>query len=150
LRSAERLDILAHATLSPDGLFSRYALYLIGATTLALTTTACELITGRDCTSIAVPAVSVGVADSLSGTPVAVEAIVRVRDGAYLDSVIVPPPQPGYFFLPASLAVERTGNYDVTVTASGYRQWRQGNVRVRDANCHPQTAHLTARLVRAP
>jgi hypothetical protein len=48
------------------------------ALTLALGTTACELLTGVDCTSIAIPAVSVDVVDSLTGLPVAIAATVRV------------------------------------------------------------------------
>jgi hypothetical protein len=110
---------------------------------------ACQLISGGDCTSIAVPALAVDVLDSVSGTSLPAQAIAYARDGAFADSATVPPPTPG-FLQPAELAWNRAGTYDVSVRSDGYREWVETGVRVRNVNCHPQTAHLTARLVRVP
>jgi hypothetical protein len=49
-------------------------------------------------------------------------------------------------FGPFHLAHEQSGTYEVTVEAQGYSLWQRTGVRVRDGECHVQTAELTARL----
>ena len=122
---------------------------LVPGVALLLVSTACELITGQVCTTIAIPAVTVDILDSLSGALLPTESIAYARDGGFVDSTVVPPPRPGFVFQPAALAIERPGTYEVTVRSTGYRDWRQSGVRVRDDGCHPRTARLVARLVRA-
>lgn len=113
----------------------------------------CEAITdvfSGDCTSVAIPGISVVVLDSLSGAGIASGAMVRVRDGSFADSVSAPDDVVDYNTLGLYLAYERPGVYQVTVTRQGYRSWSASNVRVKKDGCHVSTAMLTARLFRLP
>ena len=113
---------------------------------------ACDAITGLfsgDCTTIAIPAISVTVVDSVSGAPLAHGSTVRARDGAYADSLVVPADTSSTPF-PIGLALERAGVYQVSVSHPGYRDWSAANVRASKDGCHVRTAVLVAHLVRSP
>jgi hypothetical protein len=101
------------------------------------------------CTTVVVPAIRVTVIDSVTGESRERGSTVRARDGSFVDSRVVPDDSTLAPF-PIQLADERAGTYVVSVSRAGYRDWTASNVRVRDEGCHVGTAHLVARLVRAP
>ncbi|HEX6749450.1 MAG TPA: hypothetical protein VF092_19295 [Longimicrobium sp.] len=88
------------------------------------------------------PAVQVTVQDSLSGAVITPGATVVIRDGAYADSLTVPPPVETI-----GLGSGRVGTYEVTVRKSGYRNWVKAGVQAKDGTCGVQTVNLVARLV---
>ena len=110
------------------------------------------------CTSVSFPGactadfrygLNVTVVDSLTGGPPA-SATLIARDGAHVDSIgpqapfLNGPQGPAVLLL--SAAGERAGTYDVTVRASGYREWTQADVRVTADECHVRGVEITARL----
>ena len=128
-------------------------LRIIASAATLLVLAGCDSITGlfsHDCTSIALWAVSVTVVDSVSGTAIGSGAIVRVRDGAFVDSIVRPSGTTDLDSAPFGLAPERAGRYQVKATRSGYRDWNTSDVRVTRDACHVRTAILLARLVPAP
>jgi hypothetical protein len=103
----------------------------------------CQLlnIQPKLCTMEAVPALTVRVTDE-TGKSLLNRSTIRVQDGSYVDSLTVTDAA-----LPAaSLAYERSGNYEVRVDRAGYQPWIQKNVRVRKGECHVQTIELEAKL----
>jgi hypothetical protein len=98
------------------------------------------------CTLIALPAVSVTIVDSMTGSPVSATVTVIATHGPYADTAIVPPPSlPGP--ATASLAEERAGFYRVEARAPGYALWTSPLLHVRQGDCHVETVAVTARLV---
>jgi hypothetical protein len=116
---------------------------------LALCVAGCDLLgIGTECTLVARSALLIEVVDSASGAPILagdVEVLVVVTDGSYVDSLRVDGPV-GRPTAALPLAEERSGNYRVEVTASGFAPWVVSNVRVQEDECHVLTRELTARL----
>lgn len=119
---------------------------LVGVTLLPMLGSACP---GGDCTTIAVPDIVVFVMDSVSGLPAAAGVVGRIQEGNYQDpfrphsSRGVPPNDT---LLSLQAGSERGGRYLVTLDKPGYAHWETSNVRVRNGDCHVETATLTARL----
>lgn len=116
-------------------------------------TAGCGIFDPTVCTLEARPAIQVEVMDSISGEPVRGPVRVVARDGSAtyeFDSqhVFLPPmaDPDTVVFGPFYLAHEQPGTYEVTVEAQGYRLWQRIGVRVREGECHVQTAELTALL----
>lgn len=97
------------------------------------------------CTEEARPGLSVTVRDSLTAAAVASDVEVVAVDGAYADTVRASLLGSGVY----SLAYERPGTYDVTVTHPDYKTWHQSAVQVAADECHVRTVALLARLQRS-
>ena len=117
---------------------------LLGVMTLAACTD--SLI----CTLSVEPGVVVEIRDAADDAPLAAGAAGRVREGAFSDSLRAYGVTEGGTLLSRAGADEREGSYVVEVSHAGYVTWTQGGVRVSGDGCHVETAHLQARLVRAP
>jgi hypothetical protein len=118
-----------------------------------LTLTACDAITGLfpgDCTTMPVPAIRIDVVDSITGVTIGSGATVRVRDGSFTYSLVVPTDPTSGAPGPISLGFERAGVYQISVSHPEYRDWSASDVRVTRDRCHVRTAILVARLVHAP
>ena len=117
----------------------------------ALAGGACDLLDSDPalCTDEFVYGLHVTVQDSVTGAPAASGAQLIARDGAYADTVTVPPAaeDPDNWVLQA--AGERPGVYTVTVRKAGFLAWERTGVVVTADDCHVRTVELTARLQRA-
>lgn len=123
-----------------------------GLTAVLLGLMACNLDEPVSCVAAVAPAVQVEVRDSISNQPAAYGATGTAVDGSFVDSLRVSglglyPPETLLYMRAAD---EREGTYAITVTKPGYVDWYQANVQVTRGPCHVDTAHLTARLQRAP
>jgi hypothetical protein len=128
---------------------------------LALALGSCDL-GGTLCTAEVVPAIEVEVRDATTGAPAACNALLVVREGAFVDSVaasnVFDPSAPadstgGCGRLPDLLglsgAEERSGTYSVRVEKPGYVTWERTSVRVPVDECHVRTARFDVALERA-
>jgi hypothetical protein len=103
------------------------------------------------CDLVARPAVRVTVIDSVTGSPVMHGTRVRIRDGAFADSITTPADTTiaywhGILF---GTATERPGRYSVTVSHQGYADWSVSGVRVTKNACGVIPVLVVARLVRS-
>lgn len=93
--------------------------------------------------------ISVTVVDSATGQPPD-SALLVARTREAVDSMgPVPPIQVvlnGPPMLILSAAPERAGTYNLTVRASGYRDWNRTGVQVTRDACHVRATKITARL----
>src|SRR5262245_36974154 len=130
----------------------RHRSLLVALAAVAPSLSACDALqslTGGDCTTIAIPGISVAVFDSLTHAGLFFGTTVRAYDGAYTDSLTVTgDPGSAPDALPISVAFEHAGTFRVTVTHPGYIAWTTTGVQVKKDGCHVQTARLTAQLVR--
>jgi len=102
---------------------------------------------GTVCTEEARPALSIGLADSVTGRSTGFSNVsIVARDGAYADSVTQATYPAAPFNGPVSLAYEHRGTYTVTVRADGYAPWQRSGVVVTGDQCHVATVSLLARL----
>ena len=123
---------------------------LVCSSLLALA--ACEtestVLPEPDCDLVALSALMVGVQDSVSGAGIAAGSTIVVKDGAFVDSLVVAPNRTDLNNAqvhPANV-FERAGTYDITVRRSGYATWTRSGVSVTRGRCHVQTVSVTARL----
>ena len=116
-------------------MFARTCALVLGTTLIA----ACDLLGPRVCNTIALPAISLDVRDSVTDATITEGFRAIARDGTFADTALFPPPQ---------LAHERAGTYTVTVEKEGYQTWSRTGIRVRDGECHVRTVDLVARLKR--
>jgi hypothetical protein len=93
------------------------------------------------CTMEARSALAVVVVDSVTGAGLAASAVAIAREGTFADTLR------GADSV-ASGVFERAGTYRVEVSASGYAPWSRDGVKVERDQCHVQTVHLRAPLVR--
>jgi hypothetical protein len=121
---------------------------------------ACDL-GGTLCTESIEPAVEVEVRDAATGAPAACNALLIVREGAYVDSAAYNnydrhfpadttrgcEREPDLLRLTA--ADERAGTYTVRVEKPGYAAWERAGVRARAGECHVETVRLEVLLERA-
>lgn len=113
----------------------------------------CSALTGesRTCTADFRFGLAVTVVDSLTDAPPS-SALLIVRDGAFADTLGPATPQPvvlnGSPVLILFTAGEREGTYDLTVRATGYRDWTRVGVTVTKDVCHVRRTDITARLQR--
>jgi hypothetical protein len=91
---------------------------------------------------------ALGVAVRDAVTDAWLPATVVATDGSFREVLGPGPGVPGVAAPPSYYGVaERTGTYQVTVNAAGYKSWTQQNVVVtRGTDCHVRTASLVARL----
>lgn len=122
--------------------FSRLLCASIGALALAGCERAAPLSTCN--LPVVLFGLQVIVVDSLTNTSPP-SAILIARSGAYVDSVGPRTPD-ALGWLSLSAAMERSGMYDLTVRAPGYREWTRADVRVTDDGCHVDPVAVTARL----
>ena len=103
------------------------------------------------CTLEARPGIVVSILDSLSGStgPFTSVAYVAREGAAYRDSTFIGnvPAASGAISFSAGLAYERTGTYDVSVKANGYKLWTKTGVVVTKDMCHVIAVPVTARLI---
>ncbi len=109
---------------------------------LILGAAGCHDTTGIACTLEARPALSVTVRDLSTDALVTGETRVIAKDGAYADTA-----DAAFLGMVYSLAYERPGTYEVTVTNPAYDTWNQVGVRVTAGECHVETVSILARLV---
>jgi hypothetical protein len=101
------------------------------------------------CTEIAMAAVNVKVLDSVSSLGLPFSSLwARVRDGVYMDSSFVVQTLATDAPKTFGLAYERSGTYEVTVKAIGYKEWKRSNIVVARDECHVIPVLITARLQR--
>ncbi|HEX7117278.1 MAG TPA: hypothetical protein VF212_00720 [Longimicrobiales bacterium] len=113
----------------------------------ALGLTGCELGIGPAlCTTDAPPSFEVTVLDDATGENLAPDAIVWVRDGAFVDTLVVDVDVDSVYYG----FFDRSGTYEVVAEHEGYVDWRRTGVEVEDGECHVITRELTARLTPAP
>jgi hypothetical protein len=91
----------------------------------------------NDCARPGYPAINVVARDSVAGT-VLTAGLAFVTDREYADTA--------YFnaSVPAPLAPNREGSYDLRVIVPGYRIWRRRNIRVRDDGCGVEPVSIEA------
>lgn len=116
-------------------------LLLVGLVALA----ACNGITAP-CDASERPGILLSIVDSASQGPILADSVrVVARDGEYADSLrftnIRPDP-----VTDVTLALEREGEYNVSVEATGYRTWERSDIRVEGGRCHVDTVELTATM----
>ena len=100
----------------------------------------CDLIIGP-CTADFRAGILVTVTDSVTGAFIETGPVrIIATDGGYADTVFVSGSLLG------GLAHERSGTYQVEVSAPGYDTWTRGGIRVRENSCHVETQSIFARL----
>jgi hypothetical protein len=103
----------------------------------------CDSTSGPEvCLAIAEPALSVTVENAESGEPLD-DALVIAREGSFADSART---RAGDHTIPATLAHERAGTYEVTAEKAGFSPWNRSGVVVPQGRCGPETVELTAQL----
>jgi len=100
------------------------------------------------CPDMLVRSIVVEIRDSATAAPLALNARGVVRDGAYVDSLLLgarltADPATTY----ERYTFSRPGTYTVEISLDGYQRWSRSNVRVEKANCGVETQHLSAKLV---
>ena len=81
--------------------------------------------------------------DSVSGAGLAASAVATVVDGGFSDTLrFVPDPDSAYRAGPD----ERSGTYNLTITAAGYQPWTLNGVTVQGGVCHVQTVYLHSHM----
>ena len=94
---------------------------------ILLAMAACEQTSAPVCTLEARAGINLTVVDE-SGQPVT-NAVAQAREGSFVETL--QRTGPGILFG----VFEREGNYDVTVTAPGYKEWRE-SIDVDADECH--------------
>jgi len=118
----------------------------VGVVSVGLWLNGCEQPAApRVCTAIAVDALVVTVADSVSGQRIC-DATVTVIDGAFAQELR---PFPAVTECTYSGPTERAGQYEVRVSRSGYVPATMTNVRVTADECHVIPVKLSVPLRRA-
>jgi hypothetical protein len=88
---------------------------------------------------------SLVILDETTGSPIESEVTVVVSEGAYTETVTIPPGGAPF----AGLAPERPGTYRVEVHASGYLTWVRQSIRVTKDDCHVVPVEVIVRLVKS-
>ena len=97
------------------------------------------------CTDQFVYGLTVTVRDQSSGTPIAEDATLTLREGAYEEVVT-----DSWDGSSLSGAGERAGTYTVTVEHAGYETWTRAGVVITADECHVIPVSLTAELIATP
>lgn len=101
----------------------------------------CEFLQGSTgCTLEQRPSFRITLTDSITAAPVTEPGLrAFVREATFLEEL----------FCREGVCVgvlERPGRYDVTVVSPSYKPWVRSGVRVREGDCHVETAVFAARL----
>ena len=94
---------------------------------------------------MAEPAVSVTPVDAETKEPIE-GVLVTAREGSYADTSTTF--FTGESFIPAHLAPERSGTYQVTAKKKGFTTWTLSGVVAEARECGPATVEITASLSR--
>lgn len=119
-----------------------------GIAAIAFLGGACDVLSPTNCTDIALAGLAISIVDIETGSPIVADDVrVEVRDGLFVEVA-----EGSSNELDLAMAFERTGRYEIHVTAAGYLPWDTTGVRVRrtDDGCHVNTVTVTAALVREP
>lgn len=90
------------------------------------------------CTDVAIPGIIVDVVSATSENALTGASGV-IREGDYVEPLDT-------FGSQLYGAYERTGTYDLEVTAEGYVPWQRQGIRVTADRCHVRTNRIEARL----
>ena len=101
------------------------------------------------CTTSVEPGIVVEIRDS-NDLPVAEEAVGRVSEGTFTDSLRAYESTATGTLLSRAGADEREGIYVVEVSHPGFTTWRETGVQVTGNGCHVETVRLQAQLIPAP
>jgi hypothetical protein len=113
----------------------------------ALVLASCGLLEPQACTLDVPPSIVVGITDSITGEPMAADAHGFIRDGEFVDSLLVFEEDGSGVPLSRHAGPDRPGRYLVVLYHAGYDPWVVGSVEVEDRGCHVETVRLEARLV---
>ncbi len=108
-----------------------------GIVLVVLTVAACNGTSAPVCTLEARAGINLTIVDQ-AGQPVT-NAVAQAREGEYVE--ILQSTGPGVLFG----VFEREGDYDVTVTAPGFKEWQE-DVEVDADECHVIPVRLTVQL----
>ena len=86
--------------------------------------------------------ITVTIKDAETNAPLASTARGVVRDGAYVDSLVLVAPDT------RAAAFERSGTYSVEVRLAGYQNFNASNVRVTAGTCHVNAVVVPALLLK--
>ncbi|QJR35497.1 hypothetical protein [Gemmatimonas groenlandica] len=95
------------------------------------------------CDASARAGITVTIKDAETMAPLAATARGVVRDGAYVDSLILVASDT------RAAAFERPGTYSVEVRLTGYQNFNTSNVRVTAGTCHVNAVVVPALLLKA-
>ncbi len=94
------------------------------------------------CDASARAGITVTIKDAETMEPLAATARGVVRDGAYVDSLVLIAPET------RAAAFERAGTYSVEVRLAGYQSFNTSNVRVTAGTCHVNAVVVPALLLK--
>ncbi len=94
------------------------------------------------CDASARAGITVTIKDALTLEPLAATARGVVRDGAYVDSLVLVAPDT------RAAAFERVGTYTVEVRLTGYQNFNVSGVRVTTGTCHVNAVVVPALLLK--
>jgi hypothetical protein len=94
------------------------------------------------CDASARAGITVTIKDAETLVPLAANARGVVRDGAYVDSLVLVAPDT------RAAAFERAGTYSVEVRLTGYQNFNTSGVRVTAGTCHVNAVVVPALLVK--
>jgi hypothetical protein len=94
------------------------------------------------CDASARAGITVTIKDAETMEPLAATARGVVRDGAYVDSLVLVAPDT------RAAAFERPGTYSVEVRLAGYQNFNTSNVRVTAGTCHVNAVVVPALLLK--
>lgn len=101
-------------------------LHAAAAGVAAILLTGCEF---ADCIATVSPGIYATIVDGATGQPPTVPVLMRIEDGTYVEEVRETARSGTSSRYEGAYA--RAGTYRVTVTASGYQEFRANNIRVR-------------------
>ena len=101
---------------------------------------------GGVCTLEARPAIDLEIRDSLTSAPIAENAVARVLDGAFGDSLRLCRQTNTGVWISRCGPYERAGTYDVLVMHASHQFWSVHGVRVSRDACHVRTVTLQVRM----
>ena len=94
------------------------------------------------CDTSARAGITVTIKDAATLEPLAANARGVVRDGAYVDSLVLVAPDT------RAAAFERAGTYSVEVRLTGYQNFNASGVRVTAGTCHVNAVVVPALLLK--
>ena len=103
----------------------------------------CDVTDPEACTAEIRYGISVEVYNLADGRPIVDGLAGLLREGEYSEEMAVTDNR-------VQGAPERSGTYDMTITAEGYETLRQNGISVRENECHVETRTLTAELTPIP
>ena len=97
------------------------------------------------CPSIALPAITVSVVDSLTRQPISGATVTALRADGYAETQTAGLAGTQSFAYQTLIPMD--GVYDLKATKEGYQDWQAKDVAVTQGICGPQTVELEAAMV---